>query len=180
LPQNAATTTPQWEATKRLAELSHLNDRGDAHMVDVSGKPIVARTAVAEAIVRVSPETARAISAGQVPKGDVAAVARLGGIAASKRTSELVLLCHPLPIDGVEVGIDVDPVGVVTITATVRTTARTGVEMEALTTVSVAALNMYDMVKGIDSGPVIEMIRLRSKHKSPVSDLTAPTKRDSS
>jgi cyclic pyranopterin phosphate synthase len=150
-----------------MAELPHLNARGDARMVDVGHKPTVARTAVAEGLVRIAPATARAILDGTAPKGDVAAVARLGGIAASKRTSDLVLLCHPLPIDGVDLAVEVDPDGLVALTATVRTTARTGVEMEALTAVAVAALNVYDMVKGIDPGPVIEVVRLREKTKEP-------------
>ena len=98
-------------------------------------------------------------------QGDVAAVARLGGIAAAKRTSELVLLCHPLPIDGVEVDLDIADDGTVTITTTVRTTARTGVEMEALTAACTAGLNVYDMVKGIDDGPTIESVRVLSKLK---------------
>ena len=150
-----------------MDELTHLTPRGDAHMVDVSAKPVTARTATAEGIVRIAPATARAILDGTTPKGDVAAVARLGGIAASKRTSELVMLCHPLPIDGVEVTIDVDPAGSVRITSTVRTVARTGVEMEALAAVSIAALNVYDMVKGIDPGPVIESVRLVDKRTGP-------------
>jgi len=133
-------------------------------MVDVGHKPVVARTAVAQARVRVQPETAAAMLDGAVPKGDVGAVARLGGIAASKRTPELILLCHPLPLDAVDLDIAIDPAGLVTLTSRVHTTARTGVEMEALTAVSVAALNVYDMVKGIDAGPVIESIRLLSKH----------------
>jgi len=142
-------------------------------MVGVGHKPAVARRAVAQASVRIDPTTAAAILEGSVPKGDVAAVARLGGIAASKRTPELILLCHPLPIDGVEVDVAVDPSGLVTLTATVATTARTGVEMEALTAASIAALNVYDMVKGIDPGPVIESVRLLSKDKAP-SSASAP------
>jgi cyclic pyranopterin monophosphate synthase len=152
-----------------VADLTHLNDRGEAHMVGVGHKPIVARTAVAQALVRVQPATAAAILDGAVPKGDVGAVARLGGIAASKRTPELIMLCHPLPIDGVELEIAIDPAGLVTLTGHVQTMARTGVEMEALTAVAVAALNVYDMVKGIDAGPVIESIRLLSKHTAPAA-----------
>jgi len=156
-----------------MADLPHLNTRGEARMVGVGHKPAVARRAVAQASVRIDPTTAAAILEGSVPKGDVAAVARLGGIAASKRTPELILLCHPLPIDGVEVDVAVDPSGLVTLTATVATTARTGVEMEALTAASIAALNVYDMVKGIDPGPVIESVRLLSKDKAP-SSASAP------
>jgi cyclic pyranopterin monophosphate synthase len=150
-----------------MGDLPHLNPRGEARMVGVGHKPAVVRTAVAQASVRVQPATITAILDGTVPKGDVGAVARLGGIAASKRTPELVLLCHPLPIDGVDLAVEVDPDGLVALTATVRTTARTGVEMEALTAVAVAALNVYDMVKGIDPGPVIEVVRLREKTKEP-------------
>ena len=137
-------------------------------MVDVGHKPPVARRAVARAQVRMQAATAQAILDGAVPKGDVAAVARLAGISAAKRTSDLVLLCHPLPLDHVEVVVDVDPSGRVTITAAAATVARTGVEMEALTAVSVAALNVYDLVKAIDKGVVIENIHLVEKTKAPV------------
>jgi cyclic pyranopterin phosphate synthase len=146
--------------------LTHLDARGEARMVGVGHKPPVLRRAVAEAVVRMRPESARAMSDGTLPKGDAAAVARIAGIMAAKRTPELVALCHPLPIDkaGVEVAVDPDA-GTVTITASVETTARTGVEMEALTAASVAALNVYDLVKGIDTGIVIERVRLLEKTK---------------
>ncbi len=157
-----------------MPDLPHLNARGEAHMVGVGHKPAVARTAVAEASVRVQPATIAAILDGAVPKGDVGAVARLGGIAAAKRTHELVLLCHPLPIDGVDLDVAADPAGLVTLTATVHTTARTGVEMEALTAASVAALNVYDMVKGIDPAPVIETVRLISKDKASAAQTGPP------
>ena len=135
-------------------------------MVGVGHKPAVARRAVAEARVRMAPESARAMSEGRLPKGDAAAVARVAGIMAAKRTPELVALCHPLPIDRAAVEVAVDPdAGEVLITATVETTARTGVEMEALTAVSVAALNVYDLVKGVDPAIVIEGIRLVEKTK---------------
>jgi cyclic pyranopterin phosphate synthase len=135
-------------------------------MVGVGHKPPVLRRAVAEAVVRMRPESARAISDGTLPKGDAAAVARIAGIMAAKRTPELVALCHPLPIDRAGVDVAVDPdAGTVTITASVETTARTGVEMEALTAASVAALNVYDLVKGIDTGIVIERVRLLEKTK---------------
>jgi len=149
-----------------MTDLSHLNNRGEARMVGVGHKPSVARIAVAEARMRVAPATAAAILDGRVPKGDVGAVARIAGIAAAKRTPDLIMLCHPLPIDGAQLDVHVDPSGPITLTSTVHTTARTGVEMEALTAVSIAALNVYDMVKGIDPGPVIEQIRLVSKHKA--------------
>ena len=147
-------------------QLTHLDARGEARMVGVGHKPPVPRRAVAEAVVRMRPESARAMSDGTLPKGDAAAVARIAGIMAAKRTPELVALCHPLPIDraGVEVAVDADA-GTVTITASVETTARTGVEMEALTAASVAALNVYDLVKGIDTGIVIEQVRLLEKTK---------------
>ncbi len=149
-------------------ELSHLDARGRARMVGVGHKPPVARRAVAEAVVRMAPATARAMSDGALPKGDAAAVARVAGIMAAKRTPELIALCHPLPIErvGIEVTIDAEA-GEVRITGEVETIARTGVEMEALTAVSVAALNVYDMVKGIDTGVVVEAIRLLEKTKGP-------------
>jgi cyclic pyranopterin phosphate synthase len=148
-------------------QLTHLDARGEARMVGVGHKPAVLRRAVAEAVVRMRPESARAMSDGALPKGDAAAVARVAGIMAAKRTPELVALCHPLPIDKAGVDVAVDPdAGTVTITATVETTARTGVEMEALTAVSVAALNVYDLVKGIDTGIVIERVRVLEKTKA--------------
>ncbi len=146
--------------------LTHLDERGQARMVGVGHKPPVARRAVAEAVVRMAPASARAMSEGALPKGDAAAVARVAGIMAAKRTPELIALCHPLPIDraGVEVEVDADA-GQVRITAAVETTARTGVEMEALTAVAVAALNVYDLVKGVDPGIVIDGVRLVEKTK---------------
>jgi cyclic pyranopterin phosphate synthase len=147
-------------------QLTHLDARGEARMVGVGHKPPVPRRAVAEAVVRMRPESARAMSDGTLPKGDAAAVARVAGIMAAKRTPELVALCHPLPIDAAAVDVTVDAdAGEVTIRASVETTARTGVEMEALTAASVAALNVYDLVKGIDSGLVIERVRLLEKTK---------------
>jgi cyclic pyranopterin phosphate synthase len=147
-------------------QLTHLDARGEARMVGVGHKPPVARRAVAEAVVRMAPASARAMADGALPKGDAAAVARVAGIMAAKKTPDLIALCHPLPIDraGVEVTIDADA-GEVVIRAEVETTARTGVEMEALTAVSVAALNVYDLVKGIDKDIVIERIRLLEKTK---------------
>lgn len=146
--------------------LTHLDARGQARMVDVGHKPPARRRAAAEAIVRMAPASARAMAEGALPKGDAAAVARVAGIMAAKRTPELVALCHPLPIDraGVEVEVDAGA-GEVRITATVETTARTGVEMEALTAAAVAALNVYDLVKGIDPGIVIDGVRLLEKVK---------------
>jgi cyclic pyranopterin monophosphate synthase len=146
--------------------ITHLDERGQARMVGVGHKPPVARRAVAEAVVRMAPASARAMSEGALPKGDAAAVARVAGIMAAKRTPELIALCHPLPIDRAGIEVDVDAAaGEVRITAAVETTARTGVEMEALTAVAVAALNVYDLVKGVDPGIVIDGVRLVEKTK---------------
>ncbi|HWH13733.1 MAG TPA: cyclic pyranopterin monophosphate synthase MoaC, partial [Miltoncostaeaceae bacterium] len=117
--------------------------------------------------VRMAPESARTLLEGTLPKGDAAAVARVAGIMAAKRTPELIALCHPLPLDRVEVDVRVAPEGRVTLEATVETTARTGVEMEALAAVSAAALNVYDMVKGVDPGPRITDVVLVDKRKDP-------------
>jgi cyclic pyranopterin phosphate synthase len=133
-------------------------------MVDVGDKPQSDRRAVARAVVRVSEATARAVEAGDAPKGDVLGVARIAGIQAAKRTSELIPLCHPLPLTFVGVDVEVDPAaGAVTITAEARTTAQTGVEMEALTAATVAALTLYDMVKGIERGAEIAEVSLLEK-----------------
>ena len=141
---------------------SHLDKRGEMRMVEVGEKPETMRRAVAEAHVRLSPEVRRSLVEGTLPKGDALAVVRLAGIMAAKRTSELIPLCHPLPLSGIEVKIVPSGEGMV-ITAAVRTTARTGVEMEAMVAVSVAALALYDMVKGLDRGAVIGPIRLLEK-----------------
>jgi len=147
-----------------LSGLSHLDEAGRARMVDVAGKEITDRRAVARAVVRMSPETAAAVAAGDAPKGDVLGTARLAGIQAAKRTSELIPLCHPLPLTFVGVEADVDTGGgVVTLTAEARATARTGVEMEALTAAAVAALTVYDMVKGLEQGVEIASVALISK-----------------
>jgi cyclic pyranopterin monophosphate synthase len=146
------------------SELTHLGADGRAEMVDVSEKDVTQRRAVARALVRVTPQTARLVAAGDAPKGDVIGVARIAGIQAAKRTHELIPLCHQLPLSfvGVEATIDVEA-GVIELTAEARTTARTGVEMEALTAASVAALTIYDMVKGVERGAVIERIELLEK-----------------
>jgi cyclic pyranopterin phosphate synthase len=147
-----------------MAELTHLDDAGNARMVDVGDKTPTTRTATARALVRMSPQTAQAIVAGDAPKGDVLGTARIAGIQAAKRTSELIPLCHPLPLDKVAVDLEVDAAaGLVTITTTARVTARTGVEMEALTAASVAALTVYDMVKGIEQGVEIAEVALVTK-----------------
>ena len=142
--------------------LSHLGPDGGARMVDVGGKDVTDRRAVATALVRVAPETARAIREGDAPKGDVIGTARLAGIQAAKRTAELIPLCHPLPLSFVDVRIEVSDTEVA-IEAEARTSAQTGVEMEALTAASVAALTVYDMVKGIERGVEIAEVVLLEK-----------------
>jgi cyclic pyranopterin monophosphate synthase len=144
--------------------LTHVDEQGRARMVDVSSKPATERRALAQAVVRVSVETARAVQAGDAPKGDVLGVARIAGIQAAKRTAELIPLCHPLPLSfvGVEAGVDPDA-GRITLRAEATTTGPTGVEMEALTGVSVAALTVYDMIKGMERGARIEEVVLLEK-----------------
>ena len=131
-------------------------------MVDVGGKPVTERRAVAEAVVRMSTETAATVARGDAPKGDVVGTARIAGIQAAKRTAELIPLCHPLPLSFVDVAIELGE-DHARIRAEAQTTAQTGVEMEALTAASVAALTVYDMVKGIERGVVIESVRLLEK-----------------
>jgi cyclic pyranopterin phosphate synthase len=145
-------------------ELTHLDTRGRARMVDVGAKEVSERSATARALVRVDPATAGVLAAGEAPKGDVLALARFAGIQAAKRTHELIPLCHPLPLSfvGIEAEVDADA-GSVLLTATARATARTGVEMEALTAASVAALTVYDMVKGLERGVTISEIALLEK-----------------
>ena len=145
-------------------QLTHLDASGRARMVDVGAKAISERRAVARALVRVLPATARAVCAGETPKGDVISVARIAGIQAAKRTAELIPLCHPLPLSfvGVEAAVDA-AAGTITLTAEARTTGPTGGEMEALTAASVAALTVYDMVKGIERGAEIASVRLLEK-----------------
>jgi cyclic pyranopterin phosphate synthase len=145
-----------------LSGLTHFDAEGRAVMVDVSDKPETARTATARACVRMQPETLAVITAGTAAKGDVLGTARLAGIMAAKRTAELIPLCHPLPIASVTVDLTAGVAGV-DIAATVRTTGRTGVEMEALTAVSVAALTVYDMCKAIDRAMTIEGLRVVHK-----------------
>jgi cyclic pyranopterin monophosphate synthase len=145
-------------------ELTHLDSEGRARMVDVGAKEVTARRAVARAIVRMSAATAARVAAGDAPKGDVLGVARLAGIQAAKRTGELIPLCHPLGLDHVDVDAQLDArAGTVTLTATASVTARTGVEMEAMTAATVAALTVYDMVKGLERGVEIGSVGLVSK-----------------
>ena len=148
-----------------MSELSHIDESGDVRMVDVGGKPLSRRRAVARAEVRMAAETARRLR--ELPKGDALATAQLAGIMAAKRTSELIPLCHPLPLTHVEVTLEVGEESV-TILASAETTAQTGVEMEALTAATVAALTVYDMAKAIDKGMSIAEVVLVEKTKEQV------------
>ena len=145
-----------------MSELSHVDEAGEVRMVDVGGKPLSRRRAVARAVVRVAPGTVSQLAS--LPKGDALATAKLAGIMAAKRTSELIPLCHPLPLTHVAVEIEVG--SEVEITASAETTAQTGVEMEALVAASVAALTIYDMAKAIDKEMEIGEVRLLEKTKS--------------
>ena len=144
-------------------ELSHLDKNGNARIVDVSAKDETAREALASALVRMRPETLALIQAGEMPKGDVFACARVAGIMAAKRTPELIPMCHPIPITKASVDFEVLAEDKLRITARVKSTYRTGVEMEALTAASVAALTVYDMCKAVDRGMQILQIQLEQK-----------------
>ncbi len=146
-----------------MGQLSHFDDKGASRMVDVGQKPISARIARASGQVRLAPATLQLVRDAGMAKGNVLEVARLAGIMAAKRTGELIPLCHPLPLDAVEVAFEFPDDRTIRIEAIVRVTARTGVEMEALVAVSTAALTIYDMCKGVDRGLVIEQIRLEEK-----------------
>jgi cyclic pyranopterin monophosphate synthase len=145
-----------------VSDLSHVDETGAVRMVDVGSKPVSRRRARARAVVRMAPETA--VRLGELPKGDALAAARLAGIMAAKRTSELIPLCHPLPLTHVAVELEVGEDSV-EITASAETQAQTGVEMEALVAATVAALTVYDMAKGVDSGMEIGEVRLLEKVK---------------
>jgi cyclic pyranopterin phosphate synthase len=146
-------------------KLTHVDDAGRAHMVDVGDKPDTDRTAVARGEVHMKPETLALIRAGQMKKGDVLTVAQVAGVMAAKRTSELIPLCHPLPLTSIDVQLSLDEaLPGVQIAATARTTGKTGVEMEALTAVSVAALTVYDMAKAAEKTMRIQNVRLVEKH----------------
>jgi cyclic pyranopterin phosphate synthase len=160
-------------------KLTHLDETGKAAMVDVGGKPVTAREAVAEGFISIQPSTLRAITAGEVPKGEVLNTAGIAGILAAKRCGELIPLCHPLPIESVAVDFELPPPSPpndespvrVRIQAVARITAKTGVEMEALTAVSVAALTIYDMCKAIDKTMSIDGVRLIRKTGGTKSNL---------
>lgn len=145
-----------------MSGLTHLDDQGSARMVDVGAKTVTQRQAVARGRITMTPEAAAAIAAGSVQKGDVLAVARVAGIMAAKKTSDLIPLCHPLPLSKVEIDLALDDTGV-TVTATAATAGQTGVEMEALTAVSATLLTVYDMAKALDKRMTIGDIRLLSK-----------------
>ena len=145
-----------------MTDLSHVDETGSVRMVDVGGKPAQRRRARARALVQMAPETAARLS--ELPKGDALAAARIAGIMAAKRTSDLIPLCHPLPLTHVQVDLDVQEASV-EITASAETTAQTGVEMEALVAATVAALTVYDIAKGVDSGMEIGEVRLLEKVK---------------
>ena len=144
--------------------LSHLTAEGDARMVDVSAKPETSREAVARAVLRMTPATLEVVRLGNAPKGDVLGVARTAGILAAKRTSDLIPMCHPLRITGVDITFADDPgAGELTVEARVRTVDKTGVEMEALTAAAIAALTVYDMIKAVEKGVTIADIHLVEK-----------------
>lgn len=156
-----------------MKEMSHMDEKGRPKMVDVSGKPESQRLAIARGLVKMQAATFERIREGQVAKGDVLAVAQLAGIMAAKRTPHLIPLCHPVLIDEVKIDFELDEKNsAVEISASVKSTGRTGVEMEALTAVAVTALTIYDMVKGIDRGVRIENIRLVRKSGGKSGDIT--------
>ena len=154
------------------SRLSHLDDAGAAHMVDVTGKDVTKRTALAAGTLRTRADVVQMIATGGLPKGDALATARVAGILAAKRTSDLVPLCHPLAITGVDIEFSIGTTEV-EITARVRTTDRTGVEMEALTAVSVAALTLYDMLKAVDPAAVIDDVHVVRKEGGKTGTWTA-------
>lgn len=144
-------------------EFTHLDEVGRAKMVDVGDKDVTERTAAATALLRMRPETLRAIEEGSVKKGEVLAVARVAGIMAAKKTSDLIPLCHVIPIESVKIAFTVEGEGLLRVVSTVKSSYKTGVEMEALTAASVAALTVYDMCKAIDRGMCVEEVRLLEK-----------------
>lgn len=151
------------ERDKSERGLTHVDERGRAHMVDVGDKPVTAREAVARATVRMKPQTLSLIAEGNIPKGDVFCVAKIAGIQAAKKCAELIPMCHPLQLTSIDVALEPGGEDAVVITATVRTTDRTGVEMEALTAAAVAGLTVYDMCKAVDREMVVSDCRLERK-----------------
>ena len=145
-----------------MSSLTHLNTKGEAHMVDVSEKADTARTAIAQSLVELTPAIVAAITDDNLPKGDLYATARIAGIQAAKKCSDLIPLCHPLPLSKIPVEVELQGNSLV-ITALCKTTGKTGVEMEALTAASVAALTVYDMCKGLDKGMIIRETKLLEK-----------------
>jgi cyclic pyranopterin phosphate synthase len=159
-----------------VTDLTHLDASGAARMVDVSAKPATARTAVATGVVRTTAEVVGLLRADGLPKGDAIATARIAGIMAAKRTPDLIPLCHPIALTGVTVDLDIGDTAV-TITATVRTTDRTGVEMEALTAVAGAGLALHDMIKAVDPAAVLDAVRVESKDGGKTGHWTRPEDR---
>ncbi|HEX2622865.1 MAG TPA: cyclic pyranopterin monophosphate synthase MoaC [Phototrophicaceae bacterium] len=160
--------------TNLPSQLTHIDETGRADMVDVGNKPETERIAIAAGSVYMQPETLHLIQEGALKKGDVLTVARIAGIMAAKRTSELIPLCHPIPLNKIGVDLEIDSENnAVRITATARTTGKTGVEMEALTAVSITALTIYDMAKAVDRGMRIGDIRLLEKHGGVHGDYVA-------
>ncbi len=156
-----------------MSRLTHLDEKSRARMVDVSAKAATAREAVAQGMVRMSPATLELALSGAGPKGEVAAVARIAGVMAAKRTADLIPMCHPIALAGVEVTVERADGGLL-VTAHARTTGLTGVEMEALTAVSIACLTLYDMLKAVERGMVIEGVRLLRKTGGASGDWRAP------
>jgi cyclic pyranopterin phosphate synthase len=155
-----------------MSSLTHLNTKGEAHMVDVSDKVDTARTAIAQSLVELTPAIVAAIADDNLPKGDLYATARIAGIQAAKKCSDLIPLCHPLPLSKITVDIELQGNSLV-ITALCKTTGKTGVEMEALTAASVAALTVYDMCKGLDKGMIIRETKLLEKSGGKSGDWSA-------
>lgn len=146
-----------------MTRLTHVDETGAAHMVDVTGKDVSTRRAVATGLLRTTTQVAELLAAGALPKGDALAVARVAGIMAAKRTPDLLPLCHPIALGALSVDLEVDPDGTVTIRASVKTNDRTGVEMEALTAVAIAGLTLIDMIKAVDPHALLDQIRVESK-----------------
>lgn len=155
-----------------MSSLTHLNTKGEAHMVDVSDKADTARTAIAQSLIELTPAIVAAITDDNLPKGDLYATARIAGIQAAKKCSDLIPLCHPLPLSKITVDIELQGDSLA-ITALCKTTGKTGVEMEALTAASVAALTVYDMCKGLDKGMIIRETKLLEKSGGKSGDWSA-------